>query len=99
MRTWKRFFGGLVALGLALPLASAGCSTPADDSMQPPPTASRLTYVEDAKPILDHYCGDCHVAGGIGPFALSDYAQVKGRGRGHPQSGQRRSHAAVAAHR
>jgi hypothetical protein len=78
MPTWKRFLGGLAALGLALPLTSTGCSTPADDSMQPPPTASRLTYVEDAKPILDHYCGDCHVAGGIGPFALSDYAQVKG---------------------
>lgn len=79
MRTSKRGLSGLAALSLSLPLIIAGCSTPSDDPMTDrPPTASRLTYVEDAKPILDHYCGDCHVAGGIGPFALSDYAQVKG---------------------
>lgn len=69
---------GLATLSLTLPLFAAGCSSPnGDDMMMPPDTASRLTYVQDAKPVLDHYCGDCHTAGGIGPFALSDYGQVK----------------------
>lgn len=74
-RTW------LATMVLSLPLAVPGCSSDSPDTMmkqEPPDTASRLTYVQDAKPILDHYCGDCHVAGGIGPIALSDYGQVKG---------------------
>ncbi|PRP94442.1 hypothetical protein ENSA7_77760 [Enhygromyxa salina] len=36
-----------------------------------------LTYWKDAKPILDQYCVTCHLAGGIGPFALETWAQVQ----------------------
>lgn len=61
---------------LALPWIA--CS-PASHSDPPDTQVGRtLSYLQDAKPILDHYCGDCHVAGGIAPFALSDYGQVKG---------------------
>src|SRR6185295_13204388 len=36
-----------------------------------------LTYEKDVKPILAHSCEGCHREGGIGPFALSTYEQVK----------------------
>ncbi|MFZ5438778.1 MAG: hypothetical protein ACOZQL_02155 [Myxococcota bacterium] len=34
------------------------------------------TYHQDVKPILDARCANCHVAGGIAPFALETYAQA-----------------------
>ena len=43
------------------------------------PTAT-LTYYKDAKPIIDEKCIGCHVAGGIGPFDLTTYANVKTEG-------------------
>lgn len=79
MRPCKLSGSRLATLLLALPPLLVGCSSATSDMLPPePPSGSRLTYVQDAKPILDHYCGDCHVKGGIGPFALSDYDQVKG---------------------
>jgi hypothetical protein len=36
------------------------------------------TYHQDIKPIVDRYCGSCHVQGGIAPFALSSYDQLVG---------------------
>ncbi|HVI02225.1 MAG TPA: hypothetical protein VM869_26105, partial [Enhygromyxa sp.] len=36
-----------------------------------------LTYWKDAKAILDARCVTCHVAGGIGPFALESWDQVE----------------------
>ena len=47
-------------------LAGCGSSNPGGDD---PPT-----YWADVKPILDARCAGCHVAGGIGGFALDDYA-------------------------
>ncbi len=38
----------------------------------------QLTYVKDVAPILARRCGDCHAEGGIAPFAMKDYATVKG---------------------
>ncbi|MFO0594541.1 MAG: hypothetical protein U0228_04535 [Myxococcaceae bacterium] len=35
------------------------------------------TYAQDVKPILDGRCINCHVAGGIAPFALDTYADAK----------------------
>lgn len=32
-----------------------------------------VTYYEDIKPLLDARCGNCHVDGGIAPFALQGY--------------------------
>jgi len=56
----------MIALLAALTLA--GCSD--TDAEQP------LTYHRDAAPLIDAYCGDCHVAGGVAPFALSTYDEV-----------------------
>jgi hypothetical protein len=36
-----------------------------------------LTYWKDAKAVLDANCVNCHLEGGIGPFALSTWAQVE----------------------
>ncbi|MFL5296024.1 MAG: redoxin domain-containing protein [Phenylobacterium sp.] len=37
-----------------------------------------LTYVKDVAPILEKKCVACHEEGGIAPFAMKDYASVKG---------------------
>ncbi|MBX7097185.1 MAG: hypothetical protein K1X89_05715 [Myxococcaceae bacterium] len=36
-----------------------------------------VTYHADVKPLLEGRCVNCHVAGGIAPFALDSYAQAK----------------------
>jgi hypothetical protein len=36
-----------------------------------------LTYFRDAKPIIDAKCKPCHYEGGIGPFPLTAFAEVK----------------------
>lgn len=38
--------------------------------------AAELTYFRDIKPIIDHKCGQCHVQGGIAPFALTTPEEV-----------------------
>ncbi len=40
--------------------------------------ASRISYVKDVAPILEAKCVACHQDGGIGPFAMNNYAMVKG---------------------
>lgn len=60
--------------GLAL-AGGAGCSG-GGDSGNGGGAASALTYYADAKPILDAKCVNCHVKGGIAPFALETYEQV-----------------------
>src|SRR5262249_31077215 len=44
-----------------------------------PATAAAVgvTYHKNIRPIIESNCLDCHVAGGIGPFALDSYAAVK----------------------
>ena len=37
-------------------------------------TSDGVTYYEDAAPIFADRCAGCHQEGGIGPFALDDYA-------------------------
>src|SRR5690242_20025591 len=59
---------------LAGAVALAACG-PA--STLPPGTQDPLTYERDVKPIVEQSCTGCHVAGGIGPFALTSYADVK----------------------
>ena len=39
---------------------------------------AQLTYVKDVAPILEAKCVACHEEGGIGPFAMNNYAMVKG---------------------
>lgn len=38
----------------------------------------RPTYHATIAPIIDKHCGSCHVAGGIGPFALDSYEALSG---------------------
>jgi hypothetical protein len=38
----------------------------------------KVTYAKDVAPILEAKCVACHEEGGIGPFAMKDYATVKG---------------------
>lgn len=52
------------------PWCSAGEEAPA-------PGASSPTYYADVKPFIDQKCVRCHVEGGIGPFALSTFNDVK----------------------
>ncbi len=37
-----------------------------------------ISYTDDIAPILEARCVSCHQTGGIGPFAMTDYAVVKG---------------------
>lgn len=37
-----------------------------------------VTYTEHVAPLLKERCSDCHVTGGIAPWAMSDYTTVKG---------------------
>jgi len=55
-------------ISLLAALALSGC-TDTDDT-QP------LTWHRDAAPLIDAYCGDCHVDGGVAPFALTTYDEV-----------------------
>jgi hypothetical protein len=45
-----------------------------------PPIQSSLTWWRDVKPIVDDKCINCHVDGGIAPFALTDYATAASHG-------------------
>lgn len=38
----------------------------------------KISYANDVAPILSAKCVACHQEGGIGPFAMKDYATVKG---------------------
>jgi peroxiredoxin len=40
--------------------------------------AAKISYVKDVAPILEAKCVACHEEGGIGPFAMTNYAMVKG---------------------
>jgi peroxiredoxin len=39
---------------------------------------ARISYSKDVAPILQEKCVSCHIAGGIGPFAMNSYAVIKG---------------------
>jgi len=59
----------------------AGDSAQAHDAgsgdAQLPDAGNSLTYWRDAKPIIDAKCKPCHFEGGIGPFPLTTYSEVK----------------------
>jgi peroxiredoxin len=40
---------------------------------------SEVSYARDVAPILEKHCVQCHSAGNIGPFALSDFKKVKSK--------------------
>src|SRR6202012_5012583 len=39
---------------------------------------AKISYAKDVAPILQEKCVSCHIAGGIGPFAMNSYELVKG---------------------
>jgi hypothetical protein len=57
-------------------LLLAGLSGLAACSQMPDSASQALTYHRDIAPLVQRYCGGCHVAGGIAPFALSSHAEV-----------------------
>ena len=42
---------------------------------------AKVTFTRDVAPILNRRCVECHRAGEIGPFALTDYGEVIGWGQ------------------
>jgi len=43
-------------------------------------TAKTISYAAEVAPLLQKSCVPCHSPGNIGPFAMSSYEKVKGRG-------------------
>lgn len=44
------------------------------------PITTKLTYTKDIASVLNKHCVECHRAGEIGPFALTDYNEIVGWG-------------------
>jgi hypothetical protein len=54
-------------------LALFACSSSSVEEMQ----GEALAYHRDIAPLVQRYCGGCHQEGGIAPFTLSSYADLK----------------------
>ncbi len=86
-KTWTVFYRGPVS-GAAAAVDALMSGKPAPASVMAGNGASiafpdrgmatRISYVKDVAPILEAKCVACHQEGGIGPFAMSSYAMVKG---------------------
>lgn len=66
----------LASLGL-LACSSSDGTTPEQNNPDSGTTGAALTYHEHAEIILQNNCQSCHRAGGIAPFPLTTYAEVK----------------------
>jgi hypothetical protein len=44
------------------------------------PPGGNVFYYRDVQPIMQLHCGSCHAPGGVGPFALTTYEEVKRQG-------------------
>ena len=64
-----------IAALLPLLLACSETVTPAADAGPVAPDAP--TWHQDVAPIIAEHCQRCHLEGGIGPFALTEYEQAK----------------------
>ncbi len=68
--------------GLAVALAGAVIAFPALAAEDPAAAAgsgaTSITYTKDIAPMLQAHCGECHHPGGIAPFSLNSYRQVRG---------------------
>jgi hypothetical protein len=67
------WFGWLVPLALA----GVGCGGGDDAPAGPDPARAEVTYWKDVAPIVGARCLGCHQAGGIAPFRLDSYDQIK----------------------
>jgi hypothetical protein len=87
-KSWTLVWRGALAggaAGKALDALTAGrpVTVPAAPSAGaaiafPERGVSKVSYAKDVAPILEAKCVACHEEGGIGPFAMKDYASVKG---------------------
>jgi hypothetical protein len=86
-KTWTvAYRGSMAGAGKALDAISAGQSVamaqgPASKGAAiafPERGATKVSYTKDIAPILEAKCVACHEEGGIGPFAMTNYAMVKG---------------------
>jgi hypothetical protein len=89
-KTWKVAWRGTLAdgsVGKALDALTAGqagsvaSAAPGKGAAIAFPARAQkaeITYVKDVAPILEARCVACHEEGGIGPFAMTNYAAVKG---------------------
>jgi redoxin len=85
-KTWTvAYRGAMSGAGKALDALSAGqavaMSGPASKGAAiafPARAATNISYSKDVAPILEAKCVACHEEGGIGPFAMTNYAMVKG---------------------
>ncbi|MDB4981895.1 MAG: uncharacterized protein JWM82_2647 [Myxococcales bacterium] len=59
-----------------LSLLAAATLAACGSNATPPPTTGAVTFWQDVAPIYNDKCVKCHQAGGIGPFALDDYASA-----------------------
>lgn len=76
--------GAPTQLGTAIDAVLAGEAPPASEpggegcALDAPPSSGQISYAEDVAPILLNNCVTCHRAGGIGPWAMTDYNMVHG---------------------
>lgn len=57
-------------------VVSPGCIVNYDDSFKQ--AAESISYSQEIVPILKQNCTACHIKGGIAPWAMSEYAMVRG---------------------
>ena len=77
---WLRTsLSALLLLSSGMLLACSPDASELDPSSIPPVMKQEepLSYHRDAKAMVQRYCNDCHSAGGIAPFTLTSYADVK----------------------
>ncbi|HET9947335.1 MAG TPA: cytochrome c [Longimicrobiales bacterium] len=68
------------ARGLGLALAAAVAALPRPVTAQEVHEAE-VTYARDVAPIIQQKCQECHMPNSIGPFSLTNYDEVRRRGR------------------
>lgn len=83
--TSSRALAGSVAVLLLAAVAEAGCSSSKSRkaTKSAPPAAegdAALTFAEVIEPIVQDKCQGCHRGGGIAPFSLVTYEEVKAMG-------------------
>ena len=78
-RTRSLFLSLSISVAASFSACSALDAGPESPGPGDPPgtVAEPLDYHRDAKALLGRYCTDCHQAGGIAPFSLTDYAAAK----------------------
>ena len=61
-----------ILLGVVTSSTALACASDISD-----PATARVTWHQDVAPIVSKHCMSCHQAGGIAPFALTDYDSMQ----------------------